>query len=195
MSTLQCRPLPWVSNGELPNCTTKEQMKKLRTLHIAAASYHKGQNPENKSLEIYPPCLEIGNVQIDYMDVELDLNAYSALILELIQKIRNNDYRSNYIGVRIDYWSLLMFKEIKQIRAYNLQSLIGNTGGYVGLLLGYTILELPFLIIKLIGTIKGVYLGKVRDKKNSSVGMQTFNVETQTEVHKEEATVMSVEIS
>ena len=35
------------------------------------------------------------------------------------------------------------FKEIKQVRAYTTQTLIGNTGGYIGLFLGYTIKEIP----------------------------------------------------
>ena len=35
------------------------------------------------------------------------------------------------------------FKEIKQVRAYNVQSLIGNAGGYIGLFLGYTLKEMP----------------------------------------------------
>ena len=39
-----------------------------------------------------------------------------------------------------------VFKEIKQVRAYNIQTLIGNAGGYIGLFLGYTIKELPKLL-------------------------------------------------
>ena len=35
------------------------------------------------------------------------------------------------------------FKEIKQVRAYNAQTLIGNAGGYIGLFLGYTLKEIP----------------------------------------------------
>ena len=38
------------------------------------------------------------------------------------------------------------FKEIKQVRAYNVQSLVGNAGGYIGLFLGYTLKEMPFFL-------------------------------------------------
>ena len=38
------------------------------------------------------------------------------------------------------------FKEIKQVRAYNAQTLVGNAGGYIGLFLGYTIREIPSFI-------------------------------------------------
>ena len=39
------------------------------------------------------------------------------------------------------------FMEIKQIRAYNLQNLVGNGGGYIGLFLGYSIVQLPSMMI------------------------------------------------
>ena len=35
------------------------------------------------------------------------------------------------------------FKEIKEVRAYNLQALIGNAGGYIGLFLGFALKEIP----------------------------------------------------
>ena len=40
------------------------------------------------------------------------------------------------------------FKEIKQVRAYNAQTLVGNAGGYIGLFLGYTIREVPTFLRK-----------------------------------------------
>ena len=43
------------------------------------------------------------------------------------------------------------FKEIKQIRAYNVQSLIGNAGGYIGLFLGYTLKEMPSFLKMIYG--------------------------------------------
>ena len=66
------------------------------------------------------------------------------------------EYKLNYIynhtlGNSDDFFVLHVnfkshvFKEIKQIRAYNVQALIGNAGGYIGLFLGYTIKELPKL--------------------------------------------------
>ena len=36
-----------------------------------------------------------------------------------------------------------IFKEIKEFRAYNLQVLVGTAGGYVGLLLGFALKEIP----------------------------------------------------
>ena len=53
--------------------------------------------------------------------------------------------RSDFFVVDVNFQSP-SYKEIKQIRAYNLQSLVGNSGGYVGLFLGYTIKEIPAYI-------------------------------------------------
>ena len=38
------------------------------------------------------------------------------------------------------------YKEIEQVRAYDVQSLVGNVGGYMGLFLGYAILHFPKLL-------------------------------------------------
>ena len=48
------------------------------------------------------------------------------------------------------------FKEIKQLRAYSAQSLIGNAGGYVGLFVGYTIAELPAMFDMLYNRLVGL---------------------------------------
>ena len=39
------------------------------------------------------------------------------------------------------------FKEIKQVRKYSVQSLVGNGGGYIGLCLGYALWNLPTIIL------------------------------------------------
>ena len=42
---------------------------------------------------------------------------------------------------------IIKFKEIRQIRKYSVQSLVGNLGGYIGLCLGYALLNLPSVIL------------------------------------------------
>ena len=38
------------------------------------------------------------------------------------------------------------FMEIEQLRAYEFESLLGNVGGYVGMILGVCLLQLPSLV-------------------------------------------------
>ena len=42
------------------------------------------------------------------------------------------------------------FMEIKQVKAYHFHSLVGNGGGIVGLFLGYSIIQLPSMIMSYI---------------------------------------------
>ena len=46
------------------------------------------------------------------------------------------------------------FHETKQIRAYDIGSLIANIGGYIGMFLGYALLNLPHFFITVGESIK-----------------------------------------
>ena len=59
------------------------------------------------------------------------------------------------------------FKEIKQIRAYDPESLYGDIGGYMGLLLGYSILNLPSMIALCYGFIKNRFSNQKQLRQNS----------------------------
>ena len=64
--------------------------------------------------------------------------------------------RSNnesYFTIRVSHRQTT-FREIKQTRAYDVESLYGDIGGYMGLLLGYSILNLPSVILFCYGSIR-----------------------------------------
>ena len=42
------------------------------------------------------------------------------------------------------------FLEMKQVKAYTLNSLFGNIGGYIGMFLGYALLNAPTLLTSMI---------------------------------------------
>ena len=46
------------------------------------------------------------------------------------------------------------YLEIKQTKAYTFTNLVGNVGGYIGLFLGYAILNTPSLASKLFNAVK-----------------------------------------
>ena len=48
----------------------------------------------------------------------------------------------------------MQFRRINDIRAYDLESLYGDIGGYMGLLLGYSILSFPGMILSCYEVIK-----------------------------------------
>ena len=88
-------------------------------------------------------------MQLDYNDVESkDWKNW-----KIEQKLgeHNNDSHNGDVET-LDWFKIRLwfrsnqFMEIKQIRAYNFQTLVGNGGGYIGLFLGCTIIELPSMI-------------------------------------------------
>ena len=88
-----------------------------------------------------PPCAEIQKMAIEYY--EDDLYGYD------INDTDNEGWFKIMITNKARH-----FKEIKQTRAYSLQSLVGNVGGYIGLFLGYAIMDLPPLINSFVSWIK-----------------------------------------
>ena len=63
---------------------------------------------------------------------------------------------NNSFVVVVSFQNLKRYLEIKQIRAYSFSSLVGNVGGYMGLFLGYAILNFPSLLLKLFNSTKNV---------------------------------------
>ena len=72
----------------------------------------------------------------------------------------------SYFVFRVAYRQT-QFKEIKQIRAYDPESLYGDIGGYMGLLLGYSILNLPSMIAVWYGFIKNTFSNQKQMRQNS----------------------------
>jgi hypothetical protein len=82
--------------------------------------------------------VDIEKLQIDYVEDDIQTGSWN--------------YKQN--PDEDDEWFMIefiiltnKFKEIKQIRKYSVQSLVGNLGGYIGLCLGYALLHLPSVII------------------------------------------------
>ena len=130
LSEVGCRPFNLTSMLKFPMCSTAEQMKQIRQKYWAVFS-------ENG----VPPCSEIQSLQIKYD--EYDTNSVS-------ENQWSRDLKTNFstidgwFGVRVEFRTNT-FKEIKQNRAYPVQSLVGNAGGYVGLLVGYTVADVAIL--------------------------------------------------
>ena len=55
------------------------------------------------------------------------------------------EYVDKYFAVYL-YFPRATFKHIEMVRSFDIQTLIGNAGGYIGLFLGHTLLQLPGFI-------------------------------------------------
>ena len=96
---------------------------------------------------IMPPCREIEKIQVEFKDLE-DEDLKDDYYTNVIEKAFQGDLdtHEHWLGLRIYYHSAIYYKEIKEVKAYSTQSFIGNAGGYIGLLVGCTIIELPFFL-------------------------------------------------
>ena len=126
MKRVGCKPPHWeVPNANLKPCSTKEEIKQFKWPTYATLKHFP------------PPCQVIEKLQYDYE--EFDDN-YS----------NNKDEKNEtgWFGISL-FFPEPSYKEIKQVQAYDLESFVGNTGGYIGLFLGYAILSLPSFVVSL----------------------------------------------
>ena len=63
--------------------------------------------------------------------------------------------------------SFIYFQEFKQTQAIDWQKLIGNVGGYVGVCLGYTLLQIPLVLKNLLE--KFIKLLNTKPNQNANV--------------------------
>ena len=127
----------WEIVKSFPTCASPRDIK-----HIL--------DPTNDELEMYSkPCRIIEKLGFDYDEGF----QFPPMEKDICQKTDNS-----WFSLRV-YFDETTFKEIKQVRALNLEGLFGNISGYIGFILGYSVLQLPnlFLLIKNIGQIYWTY--------------------------------------
>ena len=84
----------------------------------------------------YPPCRQIGKVIHTFEDLKyVDDNPVEWI------KAPNDQIFKIMIQFKDSY-----FMEIRHVRSFDIESLIGNAGGYLGLFTGYALLQLPNLV-------------------------------------------------
>ena len=88
--------------------------------------------------------MSIEKLQIEYLEADIETFPYGT---------DDNETDDDWFMME---FAIMMtkFKEIKQTRAYSVQSLVGNLGGYIGLCLGYAILNLPSTAIEIWKSLK-----------------------------------------
>ena len=117
-ATIKCNPPYWVPDNQYPICRTQKTLRKAQTMFW---SYFYG------NLELNHPCTEIQKVDMDYEETDDDA------------------LDKNQTRIHVSYLSNT-FKEIQQMKAYTIMMLFGNVGGFVGLLLGYALIQIPNLV-------------------------------------------------
>ena len=147
INEIGCRPPYWHQLAtSMPFCDTKEKLQEIQSMFW---SYFYGIK-EAKS-----PCTEIKKLDLEYEEPEDDqfVSPGSSMISWY--------YRPN------------SYKEIKQMRAYTGMMLLGNIGGFLGLLLGYALIQIPSDLVHLFFKFKQCYTAKRKgDTMDKVLGIQ-----------------------
>ena len=117
MDKVGCRPPHWAFAGDISLCTKKEELRRIGEL-FWDIFYGTMRN------ESITPCTEIRKLDLEHEETE------DATVKENQTRISLHFIGNSY-------------KEIRQMRAYTLLMLVGNVGGFVGLLLGYAFVQIP----------------------------------------------------
>ena len=130
-----CQPVFWKTNTttSMPICNTQKSYSELAIEH---ANQLMGLNTRQKYPT--PPCRELAKFQIDYAEEDIKY-----------PNLGQPDTMTSDGDAWFEIEFMILtntFKEIIQTRKYSLQSLVGNAGGYCGLCIGYSIMNLPPLI-------------------------------------------------
>ena len=102
-----------------------------------------GSNPQGLQ-KFTPPCSEIEKIQVTQTTVAT--NAALETFWNITGLRGRLENVNGWFRIQVTF-PKNTYREIKQIRAYSLQSLVGTAGGYVGLFVGYSISELPLLFV------------------------------------------------
>ena len=121
-------------------CTTKDELRRFYKMDVD---------------DYIIPCRRLTVANIEYSEYP-STYANHVLNTSQLEIQRANDSKTGvknvslnlfYVAVMISHES---HKEIVLTRQFDLQSLIGNAGGYVGICVGYSFLQLPYLIANVV---------------------------------------------
>ena len=117
--TSRCQPPNW-KNGKYQQCKDKYSMKK------AYVNENFFDDPVVLANMIMP-CDQMKTVTFTVQD---------------LPRTENNYYAKDHAKIYVIFKGAT-YKEILHIRAFDIESLVGNMGGYIGLFLGFAIWQLP----------------------------------------------------
>ena len=112
-----CKPPWWNVTNNFPVCGSKEKIKMLSEFNLI--NYSHACRSVQKILYSYQEFGWLKDYRQEWLD-EFDR------IFEVVMEFPDGAYM-----------------EIRQIRAYSIEDLVGDIGGYLGLFLGFALLQIP----------------------------------------------------
>ena len=174
MKSVGCQPTYWKSKFKRPICHSSTQMKNIVS-HYQAKLYQ-----DDQFEKVIPPCVEIKKVDVEFEENVGDTskNEFSNDFYEKFAQKAGTKH--GWFIIHLHFWSSIDFKEIKQIRAYPIMSAIGNASGYVGVLVGASLPQIPFLIFWAVSKLKRAF-GKWKKMKQFCNHFKQLRSSSETE--------------
>ena len=147
-----CSPPYFRHNYDKSFCSSKDQ--------IASSLFSLRFDEYN----VYPPCQGMEKIDYSFEDhvyEEKDISWNTTMACDTCNTSDGTFWFELYIYDQ-------KFKEIVQIKAIDVNGLIGYIGGYIGLILGYSILQIPECIVMLVRKFKTDCWKRPRGQSNSS---------------------------
>ena len=150
MRSVGCRPPYWKSRFDYPSCLSQLQLKNMTEQYLAK------QVSDDQFQKYVPPCIEITKMDVEFGELP---GEYEQFAYETVYKrfIKDAGTARGWFVINTKLWKSTYFKEIKKVRAYSFQSMIGNSGGYIGLMVGITICDLFCFASRFYFAMKGTH--------------------------------------
>ena len=151
IQAINCTPPYWIKAQDrvTPRCSTQAEIQKFYIFDIEKYTV---------------PCRRLSHINFDYS--EYPDAYYDKLLKTESLESRKNRPGSLIKNVSLDSFYVSMvfahetYKEVSLTRQFDMQSLIGNAGGYIGMCVGYSLLQLPQIIVNIILRFKNAYQKK-----------------------------------
>ena len=167
MQSVGCQPPYWKSKYKRAPCKSSIEMKNIAS-HYQAKLYQ-----DDKFGKVIPPCVEVKKVDVEFEEEGGD-KSKNEFSNDFYDKFATDaGTKHGWFIIHLHFWSSIDFKEIKQIRAYSIMSAIGNASGYVGVLVGLSLSQLPHFFFWTVSKIK-FYVGKFGNLFSGSVADKSY---------------------
>ena len=131
-----CKPPQWKISSDYKLCSSKEQMEAFVEFDVTRYE---------------PPCQNIEKIMYAYEEFEI-LDTWSDGFANLIDL-----FEANLFEVVLEFQDGT-YMEIQQVRDYSVQDAVGDIGGYLGLFLGFALVQIPELLLTMYSWIEAYFL-------------------------------------
>ena len=131
VNLIGCQPPHWEINESFEKCSTKHQ---IRAYNLPLINWIPRVPYLNFLDHLPPPCRTILDISYEYSETKWNKEEFDGL-----------DVNLDLFEVNLEFPNPT-YKEITQVKAYDEESFVGNVGGYIGMFLGVSLLQVPDLL-------------------------------------------------